>query len=80
MVRPERCASMSGSTALTMRAAPRKFVSIWSINSYHSVSCTAPKRSYPALLTSASMRPSRWSNSRTQASTEALLVMSRLST
>src|SRR5436309_3547700 len=71
MTLPAPAARIPGSTAFTIRTAPKKFVSSCALASSTLVSSAAPVIEYPALLTSTSRRPALATTCSTQARTDS---------
>src|SRR5881296_3075380 len=71
MTLPAPAARIPGSTAFTIRTAPKKLVSSCALASSTLVSSAAPVIEYPALLTSTSRRPALATTCSTQARTES---------
>src|SRR6266568_3792820 len=71
MTLPAPAARIPGSTAFTIRTAPKKFVSSCALASSTLVSSAAPVIEYPALLTSTSRRPALATTCSTQERTDS---------
>ena len=76
MIRPLPCSRMCGSTARVMRIEPKRLVSNRARACSIELSSAAPETPTPALLTRTSMRPDRWSTSRTAPATDSSSVTS----
>src|SRR4051794_34652678 len=76
MIRPSPCSRMWGSTARVIRIEPKRLVSNKARACSIELSSAAPETPTPALLTRTSMRPDRWSTSRTAPATESSSVTS----
>src|ERR1700735_3441078 len=59
MTWPPPCSRSPGSAALVTLTTPKRLVSTWARKSSGSMSSTAARFAYPALLTTTSMRPKR---------------------
>src|SRR6266576_5083374 len=71
MILPAPAARIPGSTAFTIRTAPKKLVSSCALASSTLVSSAAPVIEYPALLTSTSRRPAVATTCATQERTDS---------
>src|SRR6266576_5826557 len=71
MILPAPAARIPGSTAFTIRTAPKKLVSSCALASSTLVSSAAPVIEYPALLTSTSRRPALATTCATQERTDS---------
>src|SRR5215213_688471 len=76
MIRPLPCSRMCGSTARVIRIEPKTLVSNSARACSIELSSAAPAMPTPALLTRTSIRPDRWSTSRTTPSTDPSSVTS----